>query len=44
MQTHADSNREGMAAAGIVGAIEVINQANPKTLTTEEKATSDCSD
>lgn len=33
-----------MAPAGIVGAIEVINQANPKTQRTEEKATGDHSD
>lgn len=33
-----------MAAAGIVGATEVINQAKPKPLRTEQKATSDHSD
>ena len=44
MQTHVDSNRERMAAAGIVGAIEVINEAKLKTLRAEEKATSDHSD
>lgn len=38
-QSRADSNSEGTAAAGVVGAIEVINQAKPKPLRTEEKAT-----
>lgn len=33
-----------MAAAGMVGTIEVINQAKPKPLRTDKKATSDHSD